>query len=182
MSMINTRDIMETINMISGENLDVRTVTMGISLLDCADPDPKRACEKIYNKITARAAGLKALHAHALADAPSAVVVDVALAAEVAVHARGRIADEDLIPRALDGESGRRAHHDERRLRGASILASGDRLGPRLGRGGRSLQHSAAQGHSRDRGRARRRLGARRGRTLRFPLLAPVARPHGLDA
>ena len=47
MSMINTRDIMETINMISGENLDVRTVTMGISLLDCADPDPKRACEKI---------------------------------------------------------------------------------------------------------------------------------------
>ena len=34
MSMINTRDIMETINMISGENLDVRTVTMGISLLD----------------------------------------------------------------------------------------------------------------------------------------------------
>ncbi len=58
MSMINTRDIMETINMISGENLDVRTVTMGISLLDCADPDPKRACEKIYNKITARAARL----------------------------------------------------------------------------------------------------------------------------
>ena len=58
MSMINTRDIMETINMISGENLDVRTVTMGISLLDCADPDPKRACEKIYDKITARAARL----------------------------------------------------------------------------------------------------------------------------
>ncbi|HJB68490.1 MAG TPA: DUF711 family protein, partial [Candidatus Fournierella excrementigallinarum] len=56
--MINTRDIMETINMISGENLDVRTVTMGISLLDCADPDPGRACEKIYNKITARAARL----------------------------------------------------------------------------------------------------------------------------
>ena len=58
MSMINTRDIMETINMISGENLDVRTVTMGISLLDCADPDPKRACEKIYEKVTSRAARL----------------------------------------------------------------------------------------------------------------------------
>ena len=58
MSMINTRDIMETINMISAENLDVRTVTMGISLLDCADPDPKRACEKIYNKISTRAARL----------------------------------------------------------------------------------------------------------------------------
>ena len=58
MSMINTRDIMETINMITGENLDVRTVTMGISLLDCADPDPGRACEKIYHKITTRAARL----------------------------------------------------------------------------------------------------------------------------
>ena len=54
MSMINTRDIMETINMISGENLDVRTVTMGISLLDCIDPDPKKACENIYNKMCIR--------------------------------------------------------------------------------------------------------------------------------
>ena len=43
MSMINTRDIMETIDMITSENLDVRTVTMGISLLDCIDSDPKIA-------------------------------------------------------------------------------------------------------------------------------------------
>lgn len=50
--MLNTQDILETINMISNENLDVRTVTMGISLLDCADPDPKTACKKIYDKIT----------------------------------------------------------------------------------------------------------------------------------
>ena len=56
--MINTHDIMETIGMINGENLDVRTVTMGISLLDCADPDPKKACEKIYNKIVTKAARL----------------------------------------------------------------------------------------------------------------------------
>ena len=58
MSMINTSDILETIGMITSENLDVRTVTMGISLLDCADPDPKKACEKIYNKITEKAARL----------------------------------------------------------------------------------------------------------------------------
>ena len=58
MSMINTHDIMETINMMNSESLDVRTVTMGISLLDCADPDPAKACEKIYNKITSRAARL----------------------------------------------------------------------------------------------------------------------------
>ncbi len=49
--MINSRDILETIRMIDNENLDVRTITMGISLLDCADPDADRACEKIYDKI-----------------------------------------------------------------------------------------------------------------------------------
>lgn len=37
--MINTQDILETINMIREENLDIRTITMGISLLDCADSD-----------------------------------------------------------------------------------------------------------------------------------------------
>ena len=42
MSMINTGDILETIEMFTQDNLDVRTVTMGISLLDCIDPDPKK--------------------------------------------------------------------------------------------------------------------------------------------
>ena len=50
--MINLNDIMETINMISEENLDIRTVTMGISLLDCANSDAEKACQKIYDKIT----------------------------------------------------------------------------------------------------------------------------------
>ena len=58
MSMMNTGDILETIEMFTQDNLDVRTVTMGISLLDCIDPDPQKACEKIYNKITTRAARL----------------------------------------------------------------------------------------------------------------------------
>ena len=56
--MINIIDIMETINMISEENLDIRTVTMGISLLDCADSDAKKACDKIYDKITRLAGNL----------------------------------------------------------------------------------------------------------------------------
>ncbi len=56
--MININDIMETINMISEENLDIRTITMGISLLDCCDSDPEKACEKIYNKITRLAGDL----------------------------------------------------------------------------------------------------------------------------
>jgi len=49
--MINLNDILETINMIRQENLDIRTITMGISLLDCADSDIDVSCEKVYNKI-----------------------------------------------------------------------------------------------------------------------------------
>lgn len=49
--MINSHDILETINMIDNENLDVRTITMGISLLDCIDGDIDRACGKVYDKI-----------------------------------------------------------------------------------------------------------------------------------
>ena len=50
--MLNRSDILETINMIDQQHLDIRTITMGISLLSCADPDPKAACRKIYDKIT----------------------------------------------------------------------------------------------------------------------------------
>lgn len=50
--MINTREIMETIKMIDDQHLDIRTITMGISLLDCIDSDQKRCCDKIYDKIT----------------------------------------------------------------------------------------------------------------------------------
>ncbi len=50
--MINTREIMETIRMIDDQHLDIRTITMGISLLDCIDSSAERACEKIYEKIT----------------------------------------------------------------------------------------------------------------------------------
>jgi uncharacterized protein (UPF0210 family) len=50
--------ILETIHMISDENLDVRTITMGISLLDCIDSDSDKACRKIYDKITTKAKDL----------------------------------------------------------------------------------------------------------------------------
>ena len=53
--MINTQDILETINMIREENLDIRTITMGISLWDCVSEDVDRFCDKIYDKITKRA-------------------------------------------------------------------------------------------------------------------------------
>lgn len=50
--MIQTNDILETIRMIQDQCLDIRTITMGISLLDCIDPDIDKACEKVYEKIT----------------------------------------------------------------------------------------------------------------------------------
>jgi len=53
--MLNTHDILETINMIREECLDIRTITMGISLWDCVSDDTDRLCEKIYDKITTRA-------------------------------------------------------------------------------------------------------------------------------
>lgn len=56
--MINSHDILETINMIDNENLDVRTITMGISLLDCVDSDQKTACDKVYDKICRYASNL----------------------------------------------------------------------------------------------------------------------------
>lgn len=56
--MLNLADIMETITMIQDENLDIRTITMGISLLDCADTDIDKSCEKVYEKICEKAKDL----------------------------------------------------------------------------------------------------------------------------
>ncbi len=50
--MLNAHDILETIQMIEEENLDVRTITMGISLLDCCHSDIDVTCQRIYDKIT----------------------------------------------------------------------------------------------------------------------------------
>lgn len=56
--MLNINDILETVNMIKQENLDIRTITMGISLLDCISDDQKRLETKIYDKITKSAKNL----------------------------------------------------------------------------------------------------------------------------
>lgn len=49
--MINNTEILETIHMIQEQNLDIRTITMGISLLDCAGDDIEKSCTKVYDKI-----------------------------------------------------------------------------------------------------------------------------------
>ena len=49
------KQVTETIAMIEEQNFDVRTITMGISLLDCIDPDIEKAAEKVYYKIVTKA-------------------------------------------------------------------------------------------------------------------------------
>ena len=56
--MVELNEVFETYEMVSHENLDVRTITMGISLLDCIDPDLDAMCDKIYRKITTYAENL----------------------------------------------------------------------------------------------------------------------------
>ena len=56
--MLDFNEIVETNRMVASENLDVRTITMGISLLDCMTPDLDKLCENIYNKITDSAKNL----------------------------------------------------------------------------------------------------------------------------
>lgn len=56
--MINPFEVIETIKMVDEENLDIRTITMGISLKSCAGPDVDTVCEKVYEKITTYAKDL----------------------------------------------------------------------------------------------------------------------------
>ena len=58
--MLNQEEIIQTIEMISQQHLDIRTITMGISLRDCGRTDPKACCDAIYDKITSRAEKLVA--------------------------------------------------------------------------------------------------------------------------
>ena len=58
MSMITTGDVLETIQMIEEEHLDIRTITMGISLRDLASDDIQVLSNKIYDKVTRRAENL----------------------------------------------------------------------------------------------------------------------------
>ena len=56
--MITLNEVLETNEMIRKMNLDVRTITMGISLLDCVGSDVKETCDRIYDKITTKAKDL----------------------------------------------------------------------------------------------------------------------------
>ena len=56
--MYSSNEIIETINMVSHQHLDVRTITLGISLFDCITDDKKKTCDKIYDKIMRKASNI----------------------------------------------------------------------------------------------------------------------------
>lgn len=57
---IDQNEVLDTLKMIRQENLDIRTITMGISLLDCADPNPEACARKVHDKICRQAEHLVA--------------------------------------------------------------------------------------------------------------------------
>ena len=59
--MLELNEVFDTNAMISNDRLDVRTITMGISLLDCCDSDLDRLCDRIYNKIVDNAQTVKSM-------------------------------------------------------------------------------------------------------------------------
>jgi len=97
------QEILETVRMIELETLDIRTTTLGISLLDCADPDLEATCEKIYTKVVH--------HARSLVETVEGITVDYGIPIvnkRIAVTPIALVAaacgSHDLVPlaRALD--------------------------------------------------------------------------------
>ena len=58
--MLNDIDVLQTLEMINSQHLDIRTITMHISLFDCVSSSVKETCDKVYKKLVSRADGLKA--------------------------------------------------------------------------------------------------------------------------
>lgn len=103
--MINSMEVMETNLMVSEHNLDVRTITIGISLLDCMDTDIDKVCENVYNKIT-RIAGDLIPTGEAIEKEIGIPIVNkrisvtpAAIVGEAACHTPG---DYVLLAKALD--------------------------------------------------------------------------------
>jgi uncharacterized protein (UPF0210 family) len=97
------QEILETVRMIELETLDIRTTTLGISLLDCADPDVESACEKIYTKIVHHAKDLVAIGNSISADYGIPIVNKRIATTPIALVAAAS-STRDLVPfaRAMD--------------------------------------------------------------------------------
>ena len=99
--MISTREIMETLRMIDQEKLDVRTITMGISLLDCISDDPAALCRKVYDKVTRTAKDLVRIGEEIEGDF-GVPIVNKRIAVTPAALLTGGITDPLPLARTLD--------------------------------------------------------------------------------
>jgi uncharacterized protein len=97
------QEILETVRMIELETLDIRTTTLGISLLDCADPDLESTCEKVYTKIVHHARNLVEV-AESIASDYGVPIVNKRIAVTPIAWISGPCGAADLSPlaRALD--------------------------------------------------------------------------------
>lgn len=94
------QEILETVRMVELETLDIRTTTLGISLLDCADPDLESTCEKVYTKIVHHAKNLCAVADSIEADY-GVPIVNRRIAVTPAAWIAGPCGAEDLTPLAM---------------------------------------------------------------------------------
>jgi uncharacterized protein (UPF0210 family) len=97
------REILETMRMFELETLDIRTTTLGISLLDCSDPDLESTCEKVYAKVVHHARDLVAVAESITADY-GVPIVNKRIAVTPVAWIAAASGAEDLVPlaRALD--------------------------------------------------------------------------------
>src|SRR5256885_13494979 len=102
------QEILETVRMIELETLDIRTITLGINLLDCADPDLESACEKVYAKIVHHAQGLVAV-GDGIAKDYGIPIVNKRIATTPIALVAAASASSDLVPfaRAMDAAAER---------------------------------------------------------------------------
>ena len=98
--LLNTDEILQTIRMIDQQHLDVRTITLGISLLDCAGEDLNRCCEKIYDKICREARDLVAV-GRAIESEYGIPIVNKRISVTPVALVAGGCAGEDLTAAAL---------------------------------------------------------------------------------
>src|SRR5260221_8797253 len=97
------QEILETVRMIELETLDIRTTTLGINLLDCADPDLESACEKVYTKIVHHAKDLVAVAASIQTDYGIPIVNKrIATTPISLVAAASAVRDLTPLARAMD--------------------------------------------------------------------------------
>ncbi len=101
MHMINTSEILETLNMIDHQKLDVRTITMGISLFSCVTDDEDRLCSNIYDLITRRAERLVAV-GQAIERDYGVPIVNKRISVTPAALVTGAIKHPVKVARALD--------------------------------------------------------------------------------